>query len=57
MPIVGLLILILDIVVIFRVLKTSEDSAVKLLWVILVIVLPLLGPILFFVIGPGKRMV
>jgi len=57
MTIVGLLILILDIVVISRVLRTSEDAAVKLLWVILVIILPLLGPILFFLIGPGKRSV
>ncbi len=55
--IIGLLILILDIYVILLVLRGSGDFGIKLLWIILVLVLPLVGPILFFLIGPGRRAV
>jgi hypothetical protein len=49
--IVGLLILILDIYVIYRILTSRIDPGMKLVWVIVVLVLPLLGPILYLVIG------
>ena len=52
---VGLLILILDIYVIFLILSGPRDFGIKLLWIILVLVLPLVGPILFFLLGPGRR--
>jgi hypothetical protein len=29
----------------------------KLLWIILVLILPLIGPILYFLLGPGARKV
>lgn len=51
----GLLLLILDIYVIYLILNGSTNSNTKLLWVILVLFLPVLGPILYFVLGPGKR--
>jgi hypothetical protein len=50
-PIVGLLILILDIYCIYLILTGSGSPGLKLLWVILVLVLPLIGPILYFVLG------
>lgn len=53
---IGLLILVLDIYVIYLVLTGSGDVGIKLLWVILVLLLPLIGPILFFLLGPGRRM-
>lgn len=52
--IVGTLILVLDIYCIYLILTGGGDPGMKLLWVILVLVLPLLGPILYFVIGRGK---
>lgn len=51
---IGLLILILDIYVIYLVVTGSGDPGVKLLWIILVLLLPLIGPILFFLLGPGR---
>lgn len=53
---IGALILALDIYVIYLVLTGSGDPGIKLLWVILVLLLPLLGPILYFLLGPGRRM-
>lgn len=53
---IGLLILILDIYVIYLVLTGAGDPGIKLLWIILVLFLPLIGPILFFLLGPGKRL-
>jgi len=52
----GLLILILDIYVIYLIINSSADSGNKLLWVILVLVLPLVGPILYFLIVQNKRL-
>ncbi len=52
--IVGLLILVLDVYVILQILKGGGDPGRKLLWIILVLLLPLIGPILWFALG-GKR--
>ncbi len=52
--IVGLLIFILDIYVIYRILTTRMDPGMKLLWVIVVLLLPLLGPILYFLIAEKR---
>lgn len=49
--IIGLIILILDIIAIIDVLKSGKDVAIKLLWILLILFLPLLGMILYFVIG------
>ena len=49
--IAGLLILILDIYAIVRVVSSSADTGMKLVWVIVILLLPLLGPILYFLIG------
>lgn len=52
--ILGLLILVLDIYVIYLILSGGGDPGMKLLWVIVVLLLPLIGPILYFVIGRGR---
>ena len=52
--IIGALILVLDIYVIYLILNGSADSGTKLLWIILVLLLPLIGPILYFLIAKPK---
>jgi len=47
----GLLVLILDIYVIYLIINSSADSGNKILWIILVLLLPLIGPILYFLLG------
>lgn len=45
------LILIIDIIVIIDILKSNKDTEKKVLWIIAVVFLPVLGPILYYVIG------
>ena len=52
--IIGLLILVLDIYVIMQIAGSSDDSGKKLLWIIVVLILPLLGPILWYALGRGS---
>ena len=52
---VGILVFILDIIAIVSILKSSVDGTTKILWVLLVILLPFIGMILYFAMGPGRR--
>ncbi|MCX5700440.1 MAG: PLD nuclease N-terminal domain-containing protein [Candidatus Omnitrophica bacterium] len=49
--ILGLLVFVLDIIAIVDVLKSSMDTGKKALWIILVLVLPVVGMVLYFLIG------
>ena len=52
----GLLILILDVYVIYLIFNSSGDTTRKLIWVIVVLLLPLLGPILYLLLErQGRR--
>ena len=48
----GVLVLIGDIWAIINILQSSASNEKKLLWVIVVVLLPLLGLILWFFLGP-----
>jgi len=48
----GLLILIGDIWAIINILQSSASKEKKLIWVLVVLLLPLLGLILWFFLGP-----
>jgi len=50
-----LVITVLDIIALVSLLKSGADTATKLLWAILIILLPLIGMVLYFLIGPGRR--
>jgi len=49
---IGLLILVLDVWAIVRVMQTSATTGTKVLWIVVILVLPVLGPILWYVFGP-----
>ena len=51
----GLIVLILDIVAIVSLLKSGADSGTKILWVLLIVFLPFLGMLLYFLMGPGRK--
>jgi hypothetical protein len=53
----GLAILVLDIIALVSLLKSTADSGTKILWALLIILLPVLGMILYFLMGPGRRRV
>jgi hypothetical protein len=49
----GLIVLILDVYVIYLILNSSAASDRKILWIIVVILLPLIGPILYLLLARG----
>ena len=53
----GLLVIALDIWAIFNIVQSPIANEKKLIWVIAVVVLPVLGLLLWFFIGPRDRQV
>jgi hypothetical protein len=53
--ILGLLILAGDIWAIINIFQSSASNGKKLLWTLVVVLLPLLGLILWFFLGPRGR--
>ena len=51
---IGLVILALDIIAIVDAAKISMETGKKVLWIVLVLVLPVIGMILYFLIGKKK---
>jgi hypothetical protein len=52
---ISLVILVLDIIALVSLLQSGADTANKILWALLIILLPVLGMILYFLMGPGRR--
>lgn len=48
---ISLAVIVLDVIVILDILKSNKDTEKRILWIIAVIFLPILGPILYLVIG------
>lgn len=49
--IIGLVILILDIIALVSILGSSKPVSWKLVWSLVVLLLPVIGMILYFVVG------
>lgn len=49
---VGLAILALDIWAIINVIKSNAETGMKILWVLLIVLLPLIGLIIWALMGP-----
>jgi hypothetical protein len=52
---IGFVVLVLDIIALVSLLKSGADAGTKILWVLLIVLLPLVGMILYFLMGPGRR--
>lgn len=48
----GLIVLILDIYAIVKILGSGAGTGAKVLWILIVLLLPILGLILWFLFGP-----
>jgi hypothetical protein len=46
-----LIVLIIDVIVVMDILRSNKDMEKKILWIIAVIFLPILGPVLYYVLG------
>ena len=51
--IIGLVILIADIYAIIQILNSSADTVKKIVWVLIVLLLPVIGLVAWFLAGPG----
>lgn len=49
--ILGLIIFILDIVAILDCIKNIKDTGKKVLWIVLILILPVVGLILYYLVG------
>ena len=50
----GLIVLVLDIVAIFDCWKSDFDQGKKILWTILILILPLIGLVAYYLVGKKK---
>ena len=53
MSLFGAAILVLDIFAIYSVLMGNSTVMLKLLWILVILVLPIIGMLLYFLIGRG----
>jgi hypothetical protein len=55
-PLLGLVIFVLDIIAIVDVLKSKADAGNKLIWLLVILFLPVVGMILYFLLGRGAKL-
>jgi hypothetical protein len=53
--ILGIIILILEIIAIIDVIKSFKDTGKKVLWIVLIVLLPVIGLILYYLTVGSKR--
>lgn len=51
---IGLIILVLDIYAIIRVVQSGAGALAKAIWIVVILLLPVLGLILWLLFGPKK---
>jgi len=51
----GLIVLVLDVIAIVDAVKSSLETGKKILWIVLILILPILGMILYFLLGKKKK--
>jgi hypothetical protein len=52
--ILGVLILLADVYAILQIAQSSASNGKKALWIVLVLLLPLVGFIIWYLAGPGR---
>jgi hypothetical protein len=53
--ILGLIVLILDIWAIVSIVTSDKDTGAKVLWTLLVIILPVIGFVIWLIVGPRAK--
>ena len=53
--IIGLLILAADIYAILKIAQSSASNGKKVLWILIVLLFPVIGLIIWFLLGPGGK--
>ena len=55
--ILGLIILLLDIWAIVSIIKSNQSTGTTVLWIIIIIIFPVVGLVLWFLLGPKAKSV
>jgi hypothetical protein len=53
--ILGLIVLVLDVYAIYQVLTSAASTAAKVIWTLVIIILPVLGFIAWLIAGPKGK--
>lgn len=56
-PLIGIIIFFVDIWAIVQTLQSTESTGKKILWIVLILILPVLGLLLWFFLGPKQSTV
>lgn len=48
---ISIIVFVIDVIIIVEILGSNKDLEKKVLWIIAVVFLPVLGPILYYLIG------
>lgn len=51
----GVVVLVLDVWAIVRTLESGATTGSKVLWIVVILLLPVLGLLLWFLLGPRER--
>lgn len=54
-PLVGLIILIADIYAIVMIVQSSAGGGEKIVWSIVILLLPVIGLVVWYFAGPGQK--
>ena len=52
--ILGVLLFIADVWAVIRIVGSNASNGTKAIWIIVVLVLPILGLVLWYLMGPGR---
>jgi hypothetical protein len=50
----SLAVLVLDVLAVISLLQSGADTGTKVLWIVLIVLLPFFGMLLYFLVGPGR---
>lgn len=50
----GILVLIADVYAILKIARSSASDGKKALWIVIVLILPVLGVIIWYLMGPAR---
>ncbi len=53
--IAGLIVLVVDVYAIVMILDSSAKAVEKLIWALIIVLLPVIGLIFWYFAGPGKK--
>ena len=51
----GFLILVIDVFAILKIANSSEPTLLKVIWILVVLILPVIGLIVWYLSGPGDK--